>query len=264
MSGTMRAGMTGPGADPPGGRAAPRQLALPLPLDPSYASADLVEDASNAAALAWLRRPADWPGGRLALWGPPAVGKTHLLRRTAARQGWPVLTGPALSGLPEVPPGPGMALDDADLMGEERALLHLLNIAAERGQRVLLAGREPPSRWPVLLPDLGSRLRGMAAVAVRPPGDALLGALLTKHFADRQLRVDPGLQSWLLARLPREAAAVAEAAARLDRAALATGGRVTRALARAVLAAPADAGEAEDDALLTAAEAASPPGPRLL
>jgi len=37
-------------------------------------------------------------------------------------------------------------------------------------------------------------------------------------------------------RLPREAAALAEAAARLDRAALAAGGAVTRALAREALA----------------------------
>ena len=48
--------------------------------------------------------------------------------------------------------------------------------------------------------------------------------------------MDRALQDWLLARLPREAAAMAEAAARLDRAALAAGGRVTRALARAALA----------------------------
>lgn len=240
---------------------APRQLPLPLPELLSCDPADLLEDESNAEALAWLRRPGDWPGGRLALWGPPATGKTLMLRWAAARHGWPVLSGPALSGLPELPEGaPGLALDDADLVPEERALLHLLNLCAEGRLRLLLAAREAPARWPVRLPDLLSRLRGMAAAAVRPPGEALLGALLAKHFADRQLRVEPALQAWLLERLPREAAAIAEAAARLDRAALAAGGRLTRALARAALSGlPGFGGEAAEGEAPS-----SPDGPRLL
>lgn len=217
---------------------APRQLPLPLlsgaaACDP----ADLIEDASNAEALAWLHRPADWPLRRLALSGPAASGKTLLLRWAGARHGWPVLAGAALRGLPELPADvAGLALDDADRVPEERALLHLINLCAEGRLRLLLAGREAPARWPVALPDLASRLRGTATVALRPPGDALLAVLLAKHFADRQLRVDPALQAWLLARLPREAAAVAEAAARLDRAALAAGGRLHRGMARAALA----------------------------
>ncbi|MBX6742584.1 MAG: chromosomal replication initiator DnaA [Acetobacteraceae bacterium] len=238
----------------------PRQLPLPLPVATSHDPADLLEDESNRAALAWLRRPEDWPGGRLALFGPAATGKTHMLRGMAAERGWPVLEGPMLRGLPEVPPGPGLAVDDADCAAEERALLHLLNLCAERRQPVLLAGREAPARWPVALPDLRSRLRAMTAVAVQPPGDSLLAALLQKHFADRQLRVDPGLQAWLLSRLPREAAAVAEAAARLDRAALATGGRLTRALTRAAL--EGMPGFEEDAA--AEPENGSIPAPRLL
>jgi chromosomal replication initiation ATPase DnaA len=226
-----------------------RQLPLPLAAGAAPDPADLLEDASNAEALAWLRRPGDWPAGRLALWGPPAAGKTLLLRWAAARHGWPLLAGPALSGLPELPAGAaGLALDDADQVPEERALLHLINLCAEAGMRLLLAAREPPARWPaVRLPDLASRLRGTATVGIEPPGDALLAALLAKHFADRQLRVDPGVQAWLLARLPREAAAVAAAAARLDAAALASGGRVGRALARRALAGlPGFAGAEEE------------------
>ncbi|MFZ4409857.1 MAG: HdaA/DnaA family protein [Paracraurococcus sp.] len=144
--------------------------------------------------------------------------------------------GLALRGLPDWPTGPGLVLDDADCAPEEEALLHLLNLAAERGLALLLAGREAPARWPVALPDLRSRLRAMTAVAVLPPGDALLAALLRRHFLLRQLRVERVVQDWLLTRLPREAAAMAEAAARLDRAALAAGGRITRPLARAALA----------------------------
>lgn len=216
--------------------AAPGQLPLPLPAAASCDLADLIEDVSNRDALAWLRRPAAWPGGRLAIWGPPATGKTHMLRGFAAAHGWSVLDTSRLRDPPPVPDTPGVVLDEADRAGEEVALLHLLNLCAERGQGVLLSARAAPARWPVALADLRSRLAAITAVAVSTASDTLLARLLRKHLADRQLRVSPALQAWALARLPREAAAVAEAVARLDRAALAAGGPPTRALATRALA----------------------------
>jgi chromosomal replication initiation ATPase DnaA len=236
-----------------------RQFALPLALPASASRADLIEDSSNAAALAFLDRPETWPAGRLALHGPAGVGKTHMGRAFAAAQGWRRLEGLELRGLPEPAPG-GTVLDDADAVAEEAALLHLINLCAERAEGLLLIGREPPARWPVRLPDLRSRLRAITAVGIGPPGDALLAALLAKLFADRQLRVGPDVQAWLLARLPREAAALAEAVARLDHTALIMRGPVTRPLARSVLAgwegfAP---GPEEDDRSATGHDMHSP------
>ncbi len=218
--------------------APPGQLPLPLGHAPSSARADLVADASNEAALAWLDRPGEWPLGRLALHGASGVGKSHMLRATAAARGWRLLRGPDLTEAESLaaadPHAPGTALDEAD-SAPEAALFHLINRSAEARAPLLLAAREAPARWPVALPDLASRLKATLAVGIAAPGEGLLAALLAKHLADRQLRVTPEVQAWLLARLPREAAAIAEAVARLDAAALAAGGPVTRVLARSVL-----------------------------
>jgi chromosomal replication initiation ATPase DnaA len=238
-----------------------RQLPLPFSLDTPGAAGPFLADASNAEALGFLQRPEAWPQGRLALYGPMASGKTHLLRVTALARGWPVLLGPGLRGFPELPPGPGLALDDADCAAEEPALLHLLNWCAEQGRPMLLTARLPPARWPVRLPDLSSRLRGMTAVGIAPPSDDLLAALLRRHFLGRQLRVEAVMQDWLLLRLPRTAAAMAEAAARLDRAALANGGGVTRSLARSVLA---DLLEGSYDDCMADPEQGYPPPARML
>lgn len=218
------------------------QLPLPFPHQPAYAAADFLAAPSNEAALTWLDRTPDWPDCRLALWGEPGCGKTHLLRLWAGRRGAAVLAGPDLLGLPAVPPAGGVALDDADAMAEEPALLHLLNAAREARLAVLLAARTPPARWPVRLPDLASRLRAVTAVEIMPPEESLLRALLLRLLADRQLAVRPDLQDWLLLRLPRSPAALREAVARLDQAALAAGGGVTRSIAAGVVAAMGGAG----------------------
>lgn len=211
----------------------PRQLPLPLDLTPSHARADLLADASNAEALTWIDRPHAWPNGRLLLWGPEGVGKTHMLRATAARQGWRVLDGCALRGLPDAG---SAAIDDADCLADERALFHLINICAERGEKLLLAAREPPSRWRIALPDLASRLRATLTAGIQHPGDELLHALIAKLIADRQVSVAQEIQDWLLRRLKREPAALIEAVARLDRAGLAARQPITRLLARRALA----------------------------
>jgi chromosomal replication initiation ATPase DnaA len=211
------------------------QLALPLPLYPSFAAADFIPDASNEEALRWLSAPERWPHGRLLLAGPPGTGKTHLLHMMAASHDWELREGPALRGLPEAPTR-GIALDIADAPGEEAALFHLINACAEAGLPLLMAARAAPSRWGVALPDLRSRLAATAVAMTGEPSDALLDALFSKHLADRQLSLDPGLGTRLRLRLPRSAAAMEEAVARLDRATLGTRMRPTLRAALAALA----------------------------
>jgi chromosomal replication initiation ATPase DnaA len=226
------------------------QLLLPFPHVPGYDARDFLPADSNQDALAWLET--DWPDRRLALWGPAGCGKSHLLHIWAERTGARMLTGPALnsqtlSDLADVPENSALALDDADTVQPEPPLLHLLNTARDRGLRVLLTGRTPPSRWPIRLPDLSSRLRAITAVEVRAPSDDLLTALLMHLLSDRQLTVAQPVQDWLLTHLPRSPSVLRQAVARLDRVSLAMGKPITRSLAARILAddefAPAASGD---------------------
>jgi chromosomal replication initiation ATPase DnaA len=209
-----------------------RQLPLPFVHEPNYERMAFLEAPSNAEALALLEREQAWPMHRLAIWGGEGCGKTHLLHRWARQNNVRVLDGATLALAP--PSGP-IAIDDADMAGE-RSLLHMLNAAAEAGFPLLMASRAAPARWAVGLPDLASRLRAMLAVEIRAPDDDLLRALLASLFAQRQLPVAEAVQDYLLLRLPRHPAALREAVARLDRRSLASGGRITRALAASITA----------------------------
>jgi chromosomal replication initiation ATPase DnaA len=213
-----------------------KRLQLPLPFqhEPLYDARDFLPASSNQDALAWL--DSEWPDQRLALFGPDGCGKSHLARMWAARTGAVLLAGQTLSDLDGLPQHGALVVDDADTVRDEKLLLHLLNSARDRGLRVLLSSRAAPSRWPVQLPDLSSRLRAMTAVEIRPAGDDLLAALLTRLIADRQMVVAKSLQDWLLLRLPRSPSALLDAVARLDRASLASRTPITRALAAQVLA----------------------------
>jgi chromosomal replication initiation ATPase DnaA len=232
-----------------------RQLPLPFRFQPRFDRVDFMSDDSNQAALAWLDRAADWPDRRLLLWGEAGCGKTHLLHAWAAETGSILLDGPNLRIAP--PASIGFVIDDADLVPDEAVLLHLLNVARDEGVPVLLSARTPPARWTIALPDLSSRLRAITAVEIGHPGPGLLRALLMRLLSERQLRVDEALQEWLLLRLPRSPGALREAVRRLDRAALAAGGRITRSLASAEIQAAEMMEEGMPDAALQDISAAS-------
>ena len=213
------------------------QLPLDLGLRPALGRADFLIAPCNAAAVAWIDRWPDWPAPALALWGPAGSGKTHLLevwraRSTATAIAPQALTSAAVPRL--LGASRAAAIDDAEGADEE-ALLHLYNILAERRGHLLLAAREPPARWAIRLADLRSRLLAAPAVAVEAPDDALLGAVLVKLFADRQLRISEDLIAYLLARIERSFAAAQTIVAALDEAALAGQRAVTVRLARDVL-----------------------------
>ena len=220
------------------GRGDSRQLAFQLPHRPATGADDFLVAAPNADAVAWLDRWPAWPAPGLALHGPEGCGKTHLLRVWQARSGARLLRPAELDALDltsfEAAPCP-VALDDCGGRLSEQPLLHLHNLLAAAGLHLLLAGREPPARWPVKLPDLRSRLGALPAVAIAPPDEALLAGILVKLFADRQLRVDGAVIDYLLPRMERSFAAAERLVARLDAMALQMRRSVTVALARAAL-----------------------------
>jgi len=211
------------------------QLPLPFAEAPTYAEADFCAAECNAAARSWLQKPEAWTNGRMVLWGARGCGKTFMLHLWAQSNGAVIHEGPSLRGLAPAP-RTAIAVDDADRVPEETALLHLLNAAAEAGHPVLLTGQAPPARQVHAVPDLASRLRASLAVEIQAPDDAMLGALLLRLASARQLILNPQVSQFLLTQLPRTPAALREAVARLDHAALASGGKVTRALAGQILA----------------------------
>lgn len=196
------------------------QLRLPLPARSALGREDYFVSDANSALLAALDSADTWHGGRLAIFGAEGSGKTHLAHVFAQMYRAKIYS--EIADPDKMAQGP-VVLDDADLIKDETAFLHLYNLMGQNSQLLLLTARQAPSRWTIELPDLASRLGSVTAIEIGPPDDALLTAVLAKHFADRGISPSPRLIPYLVPRIERSLAVAGSIVAALDEDALAEG-----------------------------------------
>ncbi len=214
------------------------QLVLDLPHRPAMSADDFLVSACNETAVELVDAWPQWNQPVQLIEGPGGCGKSHLANVWRHNSGSTVLEPVQLTAaaIASYDFGRGVVLEDLDRASfEEEMLFHVLNLARERGFNILLTARVPPARWNLELPDLISRLRAVPAAKIGAPDDMLLGAVLLKHFADRQLNIQPSVLKFLVRRMVRSMDAARELVAALDLAALSTGKKITRQFAGDVL-----------------------------
>ena len=191
------------------------QIALPLAWSTGPTDETFLVTASNARAAHMLEHWGTWPVKAAVLTGPPRSGRSLLARIFAAKSG-------------------GEVVDDAQAIDEE-ALFHAWNTAQASHRPLVIVAAAPLPDWPIDLPDLRSRLAASTHVAIGPPDDALVRALLERGFLHRRLDARPELIDWLASRVERSHAAVERVVELLGRDVMERQRRLSIPLARATL-----------------------------
>ncbi len=229
----------------------PRQLVLDLPLRSALGMEDFFISGSNRAAVELIDRWPEWPHWAALVVGPQGAGKSHLAHvwQTASGAGALAAADLGEDAIAMLERDRALLVEDIDrAISDDRILFHLLNLAREHKFSILMTSRMAPGDMTIKLPDLRSRLRAVPLIAIEPPDETLLKAVLVKLFADRQLSVEPHVVNFIALRMERSLAAANAIVERLDREALATKRRVTRALAADVMqTSHEDADDADHD-----------------
>lgn len=227
-----------------------RQITFDLGHRAAHGRQDFLVAPSNKDAVAWIDLWPDWPAPALVLHGPAASGKTHLAAVWAEKNGARFVDTAHLTArdADEIArDARHLVLDHIDPWFGDRAaettLFHLYNIFKEDGRSLLLTARMAPVHGAFTVPDLASRLRAAPAVAIQPPDDMLLAAILVKLFADRQLQVGQDVITYVVPRMERSFAAALALVDTADKIALAEKKNIGVALMRQILL---QTGEQED------------------
>ncbi|MBO0734482.1 MAG: hypothetical protein J2P49_09245 [Methylocapsa sp.] len=227
-------------------RGATPQLTLRLAPDPGYERENFFVSQSNEQAYGMIELWPNWPDPMLIIIAPQGAGKSHLgaiWAQIASARIRPACSLGAEDIEALAAAGP-LLLEDADAIGAaEAGLFHLINLMRERGASLVMTAKAQPVRWGLQTADLLSRLHLAPVTSLGPPDDELMRAVLIKLLVERQLIVDTGMISYVVARIERSLDAVRRFVDALDREALARKARITKALAADVLGAMGDSDE---------------------
>ena len=216
------------------------QLGFDLPARAALGRDDFMVAPSNAVALAMIDNWQNWPLAKLVLTGPTGSGKSHLTHVWASESGARIVSASDLDAydLDALAHQP-VAVESVETIREDlanqTALFHLHNLLQSAGLPLLMTGMKPPNLWGLSLPDLQSRVDAAGHAALDPPDDILLGAVMAKLFADRQLTPRADVIPYLVTRMERSFAAARQIVAALDNTSLARQKPVTRKLASELL-----------------------------
>ena len=216
-----------------------KQLVFDLPRVAVDGREDFFVAPSNQTAMSRIENWARWSDNMLLLIGPEGSGKTHLASVWAQMSGATRIEPEEIEANVIADARAPVVIDDVDQIAGDRAqeenVFHLFNTLKASQIPVLFTATSPSSRWPLVLPDLASRMAQLDLVKLDAPDDQLLSVVIVKQFLDRQLNVKPEIVTFLARRMNRSFSNVSQIVDKLDQAALSSGRSITIPFLRKVL-----------------------------
>ena len=219
------------------------QLTLNWEHRPAHGVDDFLISPCNEQAISKIDVFPEWSSPALVIVGEQGCGKTHMMKVFQSMYGGTIINPNEFDActISDFPETPAFIIEDvSQLIGDsdsEEFLFHIYNRCFSSGEKLLLSARTFPSHWKFKIADLASRMKAAEVAEIGPPDDPLLMAILAKLFADRQVRVAPGVFEYVIPRIERTFAAVQDFAMQADNKALKDKRQITIPLARSVLSA---------------------------
>ena len=182
-----------------------RQIPISFPSQALSFDQIAISDSTRTIIQA-IRRVERWPGQVFCIVGPEKSGLTTLLQAWSQERGGQYVdvratTAPRASAIESFTPKVDLAIDRADLVQDDSALLLAISAAMRTHNYVLLSGRTPPTQWTALSADLRSRLKAAPIQHIPNPDETLLRGRLKQGFSKAYLHLSQNVEDYLVSRL---------------------------------------------------------------
>ena len=202
------------------------QLTFKFPFKTKYYEQDYYISSNNFSAYKLIESWPNWPGKWINIHGPAGCGKTHLSSIIQKKVNFTkMINAKDISNetFLNVDKIECLIIDNYQKDINEKILYSILNHLKQLDCFLVINSLFPMKKMNFNLVDLKSRAQSFVSLGIESPTDDLLRVIISKHFSDKQIRVDPKVSEYIIKNIDRSYEKVSKFIKEIDELSLSSG-----------------------------------------
>ena len=181
------------------------QTLLKFELEQNFTYDDFFVSKCNYFAFSLIESWPKWEKNILNIYGEKFCGKSHLSEIFKRKNKAIIIKNDDINNnfFNKIRYYENIILDNLEFLSDEKTLYSIFNFVEQYNKYLIINSIDSINSIEFTLPDLKSRLKNCIFAKIDKPDDDMIFALVLKHFADRQIKIEKKIIEYITKRIER-------------------------------------------------------------
>ena len=181
------------------------QTLLKFELEQNFTYDDFFVSKCNYFAFSLIESWPKWEKNILNIYGEKFCGKSHLSEIFKRKNKAIIIKNDEINNnfFNKIRYYENIILDNLEFLSDEKTLYSIFNFVEQYNKYLIINSIDSINSIEFKLPDLKSRLKNCIFAKIDKPDDDMIFALVLKHFADRQIKIEKKIIEYITKRIER-------------------------------------------------------------
>ena len=181
------------------------QTLLKFELEQNFTYDDFFVSKCNYFAFSLIESWPKWEKNILNIYGEKFCGKSHLSEIFKRKNKAIIIKNHEINNnfFNKIRYYENIILDNLEFLSDEKTLYSIFNFVEQYNKYLIINSIDSINSIEFTLPDLKSRLKNCIFAKIDKPDDDMIFALVLKHFADRQIKIEKKIIEYITKRIER-------------------------------------------------------------
>ena len=181
------------------------QTLLKFELEQNFTYDDFFVSKCNYFAFSLIESWPKWEKNILNIYGEKFCGKSHLSEIFKRKHKAIIIKNDEINNnfFNKIRYYENIILDNLEFLSDEKTLYSIFNFVEQYNKYLIINSIDSINSIEFKLPDLKSRLKNCIFAKIDKPDDDMIFALVLKHFADRQIKIEKKIIEYITKRIER-------------------------------------------------------------
>ena len=181
------------------------QTLLKFELEQNFTYDDFFVSKCNYFAFSLIESWPKWEKNILNIYGEKFCGKSHLSEIFKRKNKAIIIKNEEINNnfFNKIRYYENIILDNLEFLSDEKTLYSIFNFVEQYNKYLIINSIDSINSIEFKLPDLKSRLKNCIFAKIDKPDDDMIFALVLKHFADRQIKIEKKIIEYITKRIER-------------------------------------------------------------